>query len=187
LINVLLGDILWLMERFAEKIRLRKNISLLKQVDWKIDIGERLSRKELIFLYNLGKKSDLLSEEDKIKRRQIALRDNAIKSLDILNKDKQQDAVGFIKMVYLSGKGYIENMSKLLEDSVYIGIRNSVMSLGLESFFDDLVKGDIFCHNENPSGRKYSLGSVERCSNLEDSGFIVSQADGTTKIVSRRF
>jgi hypothetical protein len=176
------------MEKFVEKFRLRKNTNLLNEIDWETDIGQRLSRKKLIFLYNLGKKRDLLSEEDEIKRGQLALRKNAIESLDILKKNKQKDAVGFIKMVYLGGKGYIENMSKLSEDSVYIEIRNSVMSLGLESFFDESTKTAIFYHNENPGGRNYLFGSVGRCSrSLEDLGFIVSQVDGTTRVVSRRF
>lgn len=184
------------MGRTKESIQLRqesalrrKNVRILNRIDRKTNNGERLSRGELIFLYDLDGRNELLGEKDKIRRRKTALRTSAISSLNELKKGEQECAIDFVNMVYLRSKGHkrVEKQSDLFEDSVYIRIHQVVVDLGLEYFFDESLKRAIFCHNEDLSSGETGdfLEDVLRKNINGDLGIVMSYMDGTTEIIPR--
>ncbi len=185
------------MERIRESIQLRqesalrrKNVRILNRIDRKTNNGEKLSRRELIFLYDLDNRSEILEEKDKIRRRKIALRENAILFLNKLREGEREDAIDFVNMVYLRSKGHkkIEKQSDLFEDPIYIRIHQMVVNLGLEHFFDESFKTAAFCHNEDLSSGEADdfLEDVLKENNIRaDLDIVMFQIDGTMEIIPR--
>jgi hypothetical protein len=194
LINVLLEDILWLMERFkkyqeelAERIKSRKierimskDIAFLKRIDQKTKDEKYLSYGELNFLYHLNNQSEILNEENKVIRDIIAIRKSAISSLYKLEKNKQEDSIAFIVMAFIRNKGFdkVKNQSDLSE------IHREVANLGLEPFFNEFLGVIGIGHNKDLSGGGTTEVIKEDFSERGNMYpvIVISEMDGTPKI-----